>query len=594
MSPAQPQTGEHGSTPAEMPRGASLLSRLSRPLRTLLAPAPPTPPAPPAPPAMPPEAVPEGFTELTEGLARALHRQGAVFYNPAQVVNRDLSVLVLRWLARQSAPAGPLRVLEALSATGLRAVRYFREVPRIAAVVANDLDPAAVETIRRNVRHNRLDPDHHVLPSHADALDALAAARPRDRRFAVVDLDPYGSAAPFLEAAVQAVADGGLLAVTCTDLAVLCGNSPEVCWSRYGATPLKAPFAHELAVRAVLGAAQAAANRHSRALEPVVCVKIDFYVRLFLRVRDSKSLAQQTPANMCMVVMCSECGTHRTQPLGRVRANPVSNAARKRRRKMQSDSGDGKQKDGECPNAGGKPDAQKQNPPNLKYSPALLSETIGARCSICGGAQLVGGPVWAGPLVGEDVAASVLEEIESGEGAFKARERVSAIVRLVDEEVRSVPFFLHLPSMCKVLRVSPPPAASVRAFLGKRGYQVSQSHTDPQAIKTDAPPELVWDLLRLWVEKVGSPLQKGEAREVGKDGRPPAGVRILQKKAELVKMEEVDFSIKKDRFVRRGNVEKPGVRFPQNPEPYWGPKARAGKRKSGVLEPEAQQPQLDT
>lgn len=32
-------------------------------------------------------------------------------------------------------------------------------------------------------------------------------------RFDVIDLDPYGSAAPFLDAAVQAVSDGGLLAV---------------------------------------------------------------------------------------------------------------------------------------------------------------------------------------------------------------------------------------------------------------------------------------------------------------------------------------------------------------------------------------------
>jgi len=47
-------------------------------------------------------------------------------------------------------------------------------------------------------------------------------------KFDVVDLDPYGTAAPFLDAAVQCVADGGLLCVTCTDGAVLAGtNYPE-------------------------------------------------------------------------------------------------------------------------------------------------------------------------------------------------------------------------------------------------------------------------------------------------------------------------------------------------------------------------------
>lgn len=43
-------------------------------------------------------------------------------------------------------------------------------------------------------------------------------------RFDVIDLDPYGSPAIFLDGAVQAIRDGGLLLVTCTDMAVLCGK----------------------------------------------------------------------------------------------------------------------------------------------------------------------------------------------------------------------------------------------------------------------------------------------------------------------------------------------------------------------------------
>ena len=43
--------------------------------------------------------------------------------------------------------------------------------------------------------------------------------------FDVVDLDPYGSAVPFLDATIQSINRyGGLLCVTCTDLAVLSGN----------------------------------------------------------------------------------------------------------------------------------------------------------------------------------------------------------------------------------------------------------------------------------------------------------------------------------------------------------------------------------
>lgn len=69
---------------------------------------------------------------------------------------------------------------------------------------------------------------------------------PYETRFDVVDLDPYGSAAGFLDAAVQSVTDGGLLAVTCTDSGVLCGNHVEVGLAKYGSVTLKAQHCHEM------------------------------------------------------------------------------------------------------------------------------------------------------------------------------------------------------------------------------------------------------------------------------------------------------------------------------------------------------------
>jgi hypothetical protein len=50
------------------------------------------------------------------------------------------------------------------------------------------------------------------------------------KRVEVVDLDPYGTAAPFIDGAVQCITDGGLLAVTCTDLAVLAGHQYPEKW----------------------------------------------------------------------------------------------------------------------------------------------------------------------------------------------------------------------------------------------------------------------------------------------------------------------------------------------------------------------------
>lgn len=52
-----------------------------------------------------------------------------------------------------------------------------------------------------------------------------------------VDVDPFGSCMPFLEAAVQGVRDGGVLAIAATDLAALCGKKGGVSQVQYFAFP---------------------------------------------------------------------------------------------------------------------------------------------------------------------------------------------------------------------------------------------------------------------------------------------------------------------------------------------------------------------
>lgn len=578
--------------------------------------------------------LPSNLEEIVEGSARVLSPKGAVFYNPAQVVNRDLSVLVLRHHARES--KRPLRILEALSATGLRSIRYFKEVPNVSHVIANDMDPSAVAVIRESVKRNGLNPDTQVRPNQGDAAALMAYAAASSvssnsmtdspdygkggsdsQPFDVVDLDPYGSAAPFLEPAIRCISDGGLLCVTCTDLPVLCGNLPEKCFSRYSSTPLKSPTTHEMAVRIVFFAIQAAANRLGRSVEAVLCAKIDFYVRLFVRVRDSKSLAQRTPSKSAMVFQCGECGTQTIQPMGRCREITVGSSSRRKRRRREGDTdaanGDATppagtttkttaNADGSVEDAAPTQNEDKSQPSKqqiaYKFTPPLVVQGVSPCCGICGGAVAMGGPIWGGSLIGPGVADSLLNDLKTRPGHITMGDRVSAIIRLLDEEVPTVPLFMHLPSMCRTLSSSVPPSAAVRAVLTAKGYEVSQSHVDPHALKTTAPVELVWDILRVWARKSNSSLfkkldmdmqtekdGKEEDHTGGPDGdksnRRSAGERILAREPVLVSADDVDFTVKKDKFVRRAVVggEKQGVRFPHNPQPNWGPKPRAGGKR---------------
>ena len=61
-----------------------------------------------------------------------------------------------------------IRILEGLSASGLRSIRYAKEIPGVREVVANDFSARAVENIKRNIKHNGV--EDRVTSSHADAM----------------------------------------------------------------------------------------------------------------------------------------------------------------------------------------------------------------------------------------------------------------------------------------------------------------------------------------------------------------------------------------------------------------------------------------
>jgi tRNA (guanine26-N2/guanine27-N2)-dimethyltransferase len=156
---------------------------------------------------------------IREGQAEVLKpSKNAVFYNPAQCVNRDLSVSMIQAFidrrreeirarakqrlekqqqqhsntksdepitaepkaeksedheemegdedtkltpVKQSTRRSQVQmqdeevtIFEALAASGLRSIRYFKELKGVKHIVVNDLDPGAVSHIRANIAHN--------------------------------------------------------------------------------------------------------------------------------------------------------------------------------------------------------------------------------------------------------------------------------------------------------------------------------------------------------------------------------------------------------------------------------------------------------
>lgn len=140
--------------------------------------------------------------------------------------------------------------------------------------------------------------------STADAIDLMNEMRKNKELFNVVDLDPYGTAIPFLESALSAIANDGLLCVTFTDMAVLCARKPHVCFYKYGSAPLGKDYCHEMALRMILYCINTMANKHGMQIEPLLSLTVDFYVRLFIRVKVSAEQCHKSLARYSHVYQC--------------------------------------------------------------------------------------------------------------------------------------------------------------------------------------------------------------------------------------------------------------------------------------------------
>ncbi|KAI8620901.1 N2,N2-dimethylguanosine tRNA methyltransferase-domain-containing protein [Chytriomyces sp. MP71] len=503
------------------------------------------------------EAAPQAPTSVTEGKATIPVPEGttqAVFYNPVQEFNRDMSIAAINvWsklhiesleakrLEKQnkkqklddstealSNPSPPqINVLEALSATGLRAIRYAKECEHVSHIVANDFDAKAAESIKSNAEFNGV--LGKVLPNEGDANMVMYQSLQRHGfgekklRFMIVDLDPYGTAAPFLDAAVRSVESGGMLCVTCTDMAVLAGSQFEACYSKYGSMPIpNASFCHEMGLRSLLHTVATSAGRYGRAIEPLISCSIDFYVRVFVRVVTAPAKAKQVASNTSMVFSCVGCRAYHTAPLGSYEVNGNS----------------------------------------TKFKAPALPRT-GGTCEQCGSKFHMGGPVWGSRIHDTQFVEHMLQHVREGMaiGRFGTHARMMGMLSVISEELHDQPLYYSLDSICQALHCHVPPMKTFGSAIVNAGYKISSSHCLATSFKTDAPNCVIWDILRCWIKQ-----------------KPIAEKRIIEGSvvSKVIAVEPThvaDFTYNKKAEPESRKIKL--VRYQENPTKNWGPKPKA-------------------
>ncbi|ONL96536.1 putative tRNA (guanine(26)-N(2))-dimethyltransferase 2 [Zea mays] len=513
-----------------------------------------------------------------------LHKKNSVFFNPVQVHNRDMSIAVLRtFVAKrkeehealvdkrntshkknkqsetssqngEDASTGqqdemdvvcekelnkaedqiddlskeatepswkvtrelkPPLVLEALAATGLRSLRYAREVEGLGKVVALDNDKASIEDCKRNIKFNGASATSKV---EAYLVDARIHMLTHPKEFDV----PYGSPSIFLDSAVQAVADGGLLMCTATDLAVLCGTNGEVCYAKYGSFPTKGKYCHEMALRILLASIESHANRYKRYIVPVLSVFMDFYIRVFVRVFTSASEIKNTPLKLSYIYQCVGCDSFHLQCLART--------------------------------------VQKKNN-GVKHAPAI-GPVVPQECSDCGKKFNVGGPIWSAPIHDQDWVLSTLTGVKSMKDRYPAYDKITSVLNTMSEELHDVPLFFSLHNIAGTVKCTSPSLVMFRSAVLNAGYRISSTHVNPLGIKSDAPWDVIWDIMRCWVKN----------HPIKEQPRDSPGTVILSKSPKL----EANFS-RAVAALSKAQTNKI-KRFLPNPERHWGPKVRAGRK----------------
>jgi tRNA (guanine26-N2/guanine27-N2)-dimethyltransferase len=233
--------------------------------------------------------VKEGAVEIWVPEEEVKPSKSEAFYNPRMELNRDLSVAVaLAYFNGEHAD-----ICEPLAATGIRGVRYCRELPNSEAWIG-DIRESAVKLIEKNVKHNGCKNTH---VAHKDANELLS-----EREYDFVDIDPFGTPSPFLDAALDNTKIGGLLALTATDMMALCGKVKGPMKKYDNAVSIRTEYCHETAVRLVIGLAARRAVKFGKGVKVLLSLSTDHYVRVFLEMTEKSS------KGIGYVWHCNSCG----------------------------------------------------------------------------------------------------------------------------------------------------------------------------------------------------------------------------------------------------------------------------------------------
>jgi tRNA (guanine26-N2/guanine27-N2)-dimethyltransferase len=344
-------------------------------------------------------------------------------------LNRDLSVLALQQFKSEIEKG--LTICDAFGGSGIRGIRYAKEVSGVEGVVINDVNPLAVALARENSLENGLD-DINVCQKDANLLLRLCKGK-----FNVVDIDPFGTPSPFVDSVALNMPRNSLLAVTATDTSALCGTYPEPCIRKYGSKPLKTEYCHENGLRILAGYLSLSFARYKKFLTFKFSHSTEHYLRIYATVSKGAKKTDASLKNMGYIAHCPHCLNRRVYP--------------------------------------------------------GMAPLIDAICPRCERPLRVAGPLWCGDIQDLDFISGMIEK--SRDVVLNREKSALKLLELCKSESGTPPTFYDIHTICSKLKISAPPLMELLDRLKALGYVATPTHFTPTGIKTSATLDVVEGLV---------------------------------------------------------------------------------------------------
>lgn len=330
----------------------------------------------------------EGIVEIIVPEFEKISSEAPVFYNPQMEFNRDISVLALQEFQREIGKS--VDVCDLFGGSGIRAIRYRKELENIGEVSVNDISSQAIEFEKINSENNNIKLNFHQK-------EANVLLREFRGKFDVVDVDPFGTPSYFIDSLGYSIKKNSMICVTATDTSALCGTYIEPCIRKYNAKPNKTEYCHETGIRILMGFIALTIGKYKKYIEPKLSHSSQHYMRLYLKVKkSSKNTDESLKDNIGYLGHCFRC-LYRTSIKG-------------------------------------------------------LAIAINNKCPECGEELTIAGPLWMGKIQDQKFIDNMTNEITSKN--LKTSKKILKLLTTCSEEANSLITFYDVHKISKVLKIS--------------------------------------------------------------------------------------------------------------------------------------------